>query len=228
MSAEAHVTSAAPPASPADPRWWVDVFERQVAELAQCTGLAAGRVRERLCMAGLARRTPRRPRCLPHEGQLVLPALEMHLPPPEPEAAPAKKKKRAARMPDSGLPKLTADGERKLLARLTGLLREVGDALGLRAVEVLVTACGGRRLYIPKEPSGSRLERLLGSELLKWLCREYGGTDVRVKSDAIVRHARRDAEVRRRYDADESARELAEAFRLSIRQVYRILGDPEG
>ena len=113
--------------------------------------------------------------------------------------------------------------------QLSPRLRLFVEKMGLPATLHLVQAYGGRRLYVPTNPSPEHaLAKLIGMDALRNLCRLHGDTE-RVlipKADYALSQAR-NRRIRSQY-GPKSIRMLAEEYQISERRVFQIVAEPAG
>ena len=109
-------------------------------------------------------------------------------------------------------------------ACLPASARALRERIGLAALQKLVAARGGSRVYVPMQPEvGCTLARLIGHEAARALAAEYGGEHIEIpKCDAALR-ALRDAELQKRIEAGESVSRVALDAGLTERHLRRIL-----
>ncbi|MEO5340637.1 MAG: hypothetical protein H7837_08990 [Magnetococcus sp. MYC-9] len=109
-------------------------------------------------------------------------------------------------------------------ADLPASLTDMVEAIGLTNTLQVVKVYGGTRLFVPKQVHAQhRLANLLGMEQARRLSHHFAGESLTIPRLAAAMRARRNQEIIRRYDAGESARQLAQAYHLTDRQIYTIL-----
>jgi hypothetical protein len=106
-------------------------------------------------------------------------------------------------------------------ARRSAMLAELITAAGEEAVEKLVAAFGGARLYVPQVPEPEDpLSRVVGAEAAARLARVYGGDRVDIPNPNMRRT--RIAEMRRAgLGVDAIAREVG----CTRRRVFQVLAE---
>lgn len=123
------------------------------------------------------------------------------------------------------------------LETLPASLRDMADRLGLPAVSYLVEKLGGTTIPVPLRASAigearyRRLCEIIGKDIARALCREYGGVALYIPNCRAAVMDARDAEIIAVRDAlakqgiteREIVERLARQYRLSDRQVWRIL-----
>ena len=104
-----------------------------------------------------------------------------------------------------------------------GSLRdELEGLIGPKGLRALSITHGGRRLYVPRKVRPKHwLAVRIGQQAADALAWTYGGCRIAIPSS---RRAERDAAIRRDRAEGCSVPEIAAKWRLSERQVYRILG----
>lgn len=109
---------------------------------------------------------------------------------------------------------------------LPQLLQDFVRLIGLPATMILVEQFGGRRLYIPAQPTPDHtLAKLIGFDNLQALSGVYGleaPMDI-PRAVAALRHLR-NLKIRAEY-GPKSAAKLAREHGLTERQVYSIVGE---
>lgn len=132
------------------------------------------------------------------------------------------------------------DNNRQLIDRalhtidLPPVMQKVCDVLGWDAALKLINHAGGTVLDLPRRAvidNGNTtcpaLCELLGGSDYEQLIIHFGGQRLYVaKCDMALRTAR-NMEINRRYIAGESASKLALAFKLTERQIWFILKNPD-
>ncbi len=105
------------------------------------------------------------------------------------------------------------------------ILQDFVRLIGLKHTMALVSAYGGRRLYIPVEPKPEhKLAQLIGVENLAVLSKIYGLQDHFdiPKAERALKHLR-DEKIRGEY-GPKSASKLALEHNLTERQIWNIVG----
>ncbi len=109
---------------------------------------------------------------------------------------------------------------------LPRVLQDFVRLIGLHATMILVEHFGGRRLYIPAQPTPDHtLAQLIGLDKLQALSKVYGleaPMDI-PRAVAALRHLR-NLKIRSEY-GPKSAAKLAREHGLTERQVYSIVGE---
>lgn len=120
---------------------------------------------------------------------------------------------------------------------LPASLRDMADRLGLPVVSYLVEKLGGTTIPVPLRATATgearyrRLCEIIGREIATALCREYGGVALYIPNcRAAIMDARdteliasRNALAKQGVTEREIVERLARQYRLSDRQVWRIL-----
>ena len=97
---------------------------------------------------------------------------------------------------------------------------ELRVRFGQRALDALVRQCGGKRVYVPRQPApGHRLIRILGAQAATWLADAWGGTTIDVPTGAGARHRAVAAGIRARIMAGQSNSAIAADLGISSRTV---------
>jgi Mor family transcriptional regulator len=105
-------------------------------------------------------------------------------------------------------------------------LREMAQAVGISAVMTLVRWRGGVQFYVPQKVSAEHeLVRKLGKRAAEWLVKNLGGDYLLVPRAVAMLRAQRDAEIVKRLNAGETAKELALEHGLHERQIWKIRAD---
>ncbi len=109
-------------------------------------------------------------------------------------------------------------------------LAEIAEAVGPHAALRLAVRFGGRGLYVPHHPrAGHAIERAIGPEAFRLLCKRYGGTELR---DIPLGAALSNKGVAIRSTAQAhpqlSHRSIAARLRTTERHVRRVLNDDSG
>jgi Mor family transcriptional regulator len=113
---------------------------------------------------------------------------------------------------------------RDLIAALPETLREMAIIAGLSSALKIAHRFGGRRLYFTREPSERcELARAVGLQPARALGRHYAGEQIEVPLAGAVRRMVRDREIRAARSRGWSLSRIGEEFRLTPRQVRRIL-----
>ena len=103
---------------------------------------------------------------------------------------------------------------------LPQLLRDLADATDQDTAHKLAETWGGRRLYVPKQPT-AKLVDVLGRAAAAWLCRTYGGARIMVPMGPTKRAARHSSRIAELIKADLSVTEIAALVGVSERTVER-------
>lgn len=120
---------------------------------------------------------------------------------------------------------------------LPASLRDMADRLGLPVVSYLVEKLGGTTIPVPLRATATgearyrRLCEIIGKDIAAALCREYGGVSLYVPNCRAAIMDARDAEMiaardklaKQGVNEREIVEKLARRYRLSDRQVWRIL-----
>ncbi len=110
---------------------------------------------------------------------------------------------------------------------LSPLLAEICQLIGWTAALVLVEKYGGTTLFVPAEFNADLpLVELLGQEPAKNLIARYGGTKIYIARMAQAIRTARNLIISDRLSNDEPAYMLALEYRLSERQIWRIVKNP--
>lgn len=111
-------------------------------------------------------------------------------------------------------------------SELPMIIDELTELLGFAATMRIVEAYGGVTFYVPDRVTPDhQLAKLVGHATALKLVEQYPRLELRIPRCLSLLVAQRNAEIRRRYDADESAPQLARTFNLTERHVRRILSD---
>jgi len=110
------------------------------------------------------------------------------------------------------------------VSRLPQQVRMLIGHIGLDQTHALLSACGGRPLYIPNDPDRAGvLSRLLDRASVAALCAAEGGHALDLpKVDKLARQVR-DIRIRAASAAGLPHTEIARVYRLTRRQVARIV-----
>ncbi len=105
------------------------------------------------------------------------------------------------------------------------LIAEIAEEIGWSATLRVVEVFAGMDLYVPHSPTEDHpLTALVGTDAAWALARRFGGGRVRVDRCVDILRERRDREIRQRYDAGASVRDLVREYQLTTRHVFRVLG----
>lgn len=109
-------------------------------------------------------------------------------------------------------------------------LQEVAGLIGLPATMRIIERWGGTRLSVPvrADDAAHPLARVIGVPAMQQLSERMGGLTLNVPSCALARRRARDAEIRRRYAAGETAAALAREHGITERHVWRIVASGAG
>lgn len=111
-------------------------------------------------------------------------------------------------------------------ASIAGSMRPVVDAIGYAAALALATRFGGMELYLRSQPAEDDLVTLvIGPQARDMLLRALGPGRWEVPRCQAWLLARRDEEIRLRYEAGEPVNDLAFSFRLTRRHILRVIAD---
>jgi hypothetical protein len=100
----------------------------------------------------------------------------------------------------------------------------IEKAVGFGGLCRMVDAHAGAKVYIPRQLGEEHpLAQLLGGDLAAALAEQLGGQSITVPKIVGVLRARRDQEIWERYQAGESACELARDYGLIWRSVQKIV-----
>lgn len=112
---------------------------------------------------------------------------------------------------------------------LPPLLQDFVRLIGLQATMALVERSGGLRLYIPtpdRVSDAHHLAQVVGLDNLRKLADVYGGEDhFQLPKAERALLAVRNARIAADYSTHKTARQLAAEYRLTERQVTRIVSD---
>jgi len=118
-------------------------------------------------------------------------------------------------------PGIAQDSE--LLKRLPELFKELRSELPFSDLMNLVEKFGGTRVYIPRRPTkDSAVASVLAPQSFQALCRQRGGDQILIPRAAALRRAIRDQAVLAALRQGKTYREVALAFDMTQRNVYRI------
>lgn len=109
-------------------------------------------------------------------------------------------------------------------------LQDIGMEIGINATLKLSEEFGGTDICPPRNADriteGHRISKAIGLPAAQRLVRLVGGVRFYIpKMDRIKLNARH-VEIVRRYDQGEAVRDIAQAFKLSERHIWRILKKP--
>lgn len=104
-------------------------------------------------------------------------------------------------------------------------IQRIASVIGRKEALFLAGQCRHRCLYVPRKSfrEDHLIVVILGRQLAKKLQREFGGQLLSVATGRSFQVRERNSEIQRGYGAGKGIRELAQKFRLSIRQVRRVV-----
>jgi len=109
-------------------------------------------------------------------------------------------------------------------ADLPSSMQFVSDLIGLEPTLRLLEVYGGRNVYIPKKVRENHpIAQVAGPEALEKLAAEFGGLALQFPMAAWAQAKARNRVIRAKRTAA-SGSELARDFKLSERQIWKILG----
>jgi len=109
-------------------------------------------------------------------------------------------------------------------ADLPSSMQFVSDLIGLEPTLKLLQVYGGRNVYIPKKARDNHpIARIAGREALEKLAAEFGGLALQFPMAAWAQSKARNRVIRAKRTSA-SGSELARDFKLSERQIWKILG----
>ena len=110
---------------------------------------------------------------------------------------------------------------------LTPKANELAELLGVDRALRLVEKFGGNTIYVPRDiPEEHHLHELLGAVAARKLSSIYGRDALKLPRCAAWMRQQRDVEMRGLHTADGlSAAKLARRYRMTERQVWRILAE---
>ena len=107
---------------------------------------------------------------------------------------------------------------------LPPMLADLATTIGTAATLKLLDRFGGTRLYVPGRVGDEHpLVFAIGKEAADKLVAVYGRERIDVPRASEMWRASRDADIRDRYRAGETAAELARYYQVTERTIYRIL-----
>ena len=112
--------------------------------------------------------------------------------------------------------------------KLPDSLVEMVEAIGMEDTLRIVKEFGGTRLFVPKRVTFQhKLADFLGIEQARRLSHYFAGENLSIPRMAMAIRAKRNREIVRRYDAGDSARLLARAYKMTERRIRTILNTPQ-
>lgn len=111
------------------------------------------------------------------------------------------------------------------LSLLPGTIRPLAEECGFEAVEKLVAAFGGTRLYVPESAVSAAIAGQAGRPIAEALRRHFGGGHVVLPRNRILQAAKRREAIR---NDDRPANVIAREHGITVGAVYRMRGNRPG
>ena len=113
-------------------------------------------------------------------------------------------------------------------ANLPESLSDICAVIGVSCVIALIESLGGGRIFVPKNISsgGSKIVKAIGHEAAQNLSHVYAGETVTLPTCAKLKLLIKKRCVIAAYDSGESVNDLATQYGLSVRSIFKYLGEP--
>jgi len=112
--------------------------------------------------------------------------------------------------------------------KIPALIRAVAERAGYPAALALCRHYGGVRLYVPHRLDAEhRIATAIGVEALAVLIDLHRGRVIEIPLNAVLLRAERNRVIREQYDGGAVASTLARQFGLTMRAIFRILGQSD-
>ena len=106
--------------------------------------------------------------------------------------------------------------------RINTTLDDIAAVIGYSRTSRLVAWFGGTGVFVPQNPGGTKLEKLLGENAARKMSHEWPGEIISIPTDADFDADVRNAMIARFTTRGFSAKEIAEHTGLSERRVQQI------